>query len=141
MNQLHEPVLLKETIEALQEKIAEYKAREAVRRFSGAGKRDVRREVSRGARADTGEVPGPEPSPSEVAMGGEKREEILRAMSGLSPDYCRVIELVQLGRLPMDTVADMMGRTPQATRRLYSRAIGRLADLLHYDRGESSDGR
>jgi RNA polymerase sigma-70 factor (subfamily 1) len=122
-------------------KIAEFKAREAARRFSGAQKRDARREVSRGARADTGAHPAPDPSPSEVAMGEEKRDEILGAMSDLSPDYRRVIELVQLGRLPIGTVAEMMGRTPQATRRLYSRALGRLADLLHYHRGESSDGR
>ena len=121
-------------------KIAEFKAREAVRRHSGARKRDARREVSRGARADTGALPAQSPSPSEVAMGEEKRDEILQALSGLSSDDRRVIELVQLGRLPIGTVAEMMGRTPQATRRLYSRALGRLADLLHYDRGESSDG-
>ena len=120
-------------------KIAELKAKEAVRRFSGTMKRDATREVSRDARAATGNVPGCGPSPSEVAMGEEKREEIIAAMAGLPPDYRRVIELLQLGRLPLETVASMLGRTPQATRRLYSRALGRLADRLDPKREDETN--
>jgi len=122
-------------------KIAELKAKEAVRRYSGTMKRDANREVSRGGRAATADAPGLGPSPSEVAMGEEKRDEIIAAMAELPHDYRRVIELLQLGRLPLETVAAMLGRTPQATRRLHSRAIGRLADRLGRKREDDTDER
>lgn len=122
-------------------KIAEMKAREAVRRYTGTMKRDPGREVTRDGRVPTANVPGAAPRPSEVAMGEEKRDEVIAAMAELPPDYRRVIELLQIGQLPIETVAAMLGRTPQATRRLHSRAIGRLADRLDPKREDKSDER
>ena len=110
-------------------KIAEYKAREAVKRYAGTEKRDVGREVSRGARPDTQRFLGAMPSPSQLAMASERGEAIRAALQALPEDYRRVIELMQGEGLDLDGCAAQLGRSRQATAKLYSRALSRLAEL------------
>ena len=115
--------------------IAEWKAHEAVRRFAGTAKRGAAKELSRGARRDTAEVPGAVPSPSEAAVGRERAEAVRRAMSALSDDHRHVLTLVQADHLTLAQAAVLLGRSHDATKKLYARALARLAELLHVDRG------
>ena len=112
-------------------RIAEWKAREAVRRFAGTARRDARREVSRGGRPDTAVAAAADgPSPSGVASARERSERVLRALDRLEPDHRQVIRLVQLDGLRIAEAAELMGRSRDATKKLYGRALARLADVL-----------
>lgn len=101
-----------------------------------AAKRDPRREVpiptgTRGA--------GPaldQPSPSEDAMAGEEAARVRAARESLSPDHRTVIALVHDEGLTLAKVGERMGRSADATRKLYSRAFAELATRLGVD-GES----
>lgn len=121
-------------------RIAELKAREAVRRYAGAAKRNVGQEVTRGQRPETALVPGAGPSPSEQAIAGERQDQIHRAMERLPDDYRRVLTLIQLDHVSLDTAATLMSRSRQAVKKLYSRALARLADLVELTgKGEADD--
>lgn len=114
--------------------IAEFKAREAVRRYAGAEKRAAGREVSRGARRDTAEVAGVGASPSQVAIAGERAEAVRRAMAALPDDHRHVLQLVQVDHLSIEHAAVLMGRSRDAVKKLYGRALSRLAAALGLDR-------
>ena len=102
----------------------------AVRRFAGTKKRDVGQEVTRGARKDTADFQGRSPTPSEVAQAEERREQIQLALGNLPPDYRRVLQLIQVDGLTVDAAAALLGRSRQATKKLYARALARLADEI-----------
>ena len=114
--------------------IAERKAREAIRHYAAAAKRDVRRERSRGLRPDTNRVPGAGPTPSEVAVGKELAAEVSRAMAALPEDYREILTLVRIDGMTLQDATAVLGRTYEATKKLYGRAISRLADLLEESR-------
>lgn len=116
-------------------RIAELKAREAVRRYAGTDKRDVKLEVTRGRRVETERVPGRDPSPSKHAAADERQDQISAAMNELPDDYARVLRLVQIEQVPLDAAAHLMGRSRQAVKKLYSRALARLADLIDLEEG------
>ena len=107
--------------------IAEYKAREAVRHHRGAAKRDAGREVSRGGRPDTAQVRGSGRTPSQILSAREEFNQVRQAMKALPDDYRQVLQLVQLDHLPLKEAAVMMGRSYEATKKLYGRAVAALA--------------
>ena len=114
-------------------RIAELKAREAVRRYVAVEKRDVRRELSRGARLDTGRFPGRGPTPSEVAVGKERGEAIHQAVADLPDDYRTILFLVRVEGMTLKHAAEIMDRSHAATKKLYGRALSRLASLVNLD--------
>jgi RNA polymerase sigma-70 factor (ECF subfamily) len=114
--------------------IAERKAKEAVRHYAAAAKRDVRRERSRGLRPDTNRVAGAAPTPSEVAVGKERATDVARAMAVLPEDYRAVVSLVRVEGMTLQDAAGVLGRSYEATKKLYGRALSRLADLLDVKR-------
>lgn len=114
--------------------IAEFKARDAIRRYVAAEKRDVRREASRGARPETRMFLGSGPTPSQAAVGQEREAAVLRAMDGLPDDYRQVLHLVRGSGITLKEAAEVMGRSHEATKKLYGRAVSRLADLLQGNR-------
>jgi RNA polymerase sigma-70 factor (ECF subfamily) len=120
-------------------RIAELKAREAIRRYVGAEKRDVHRERSRGMRPDTAKFKGEGPTPSEVAIAHEERDDLHEALQSLPDDYRHVIQLVRFDGLTLKDTAVLMGRSHDAVKKLYGRALSRLADVLSADRGEARD--
>jgi RNA polymerase sigma-70 factor (ECF subfamily) len=111
-------------------RIAEFKLKEAVRAYLGTRKRADVREVSRGGRPDTSAFLGDSPSPSEVAQGNEMRDAAAKAMKTLPPDYREILRLVQVEGLTLKLAAVRMGRSHEATKKLYGRALGRFAELL-----------
>jgi RNA polymerase sigma-70 factor (ECF subfamily) len=111
-------------------RIAELKAREALRAHAGTGKRAVGREVARDLLRDSSVAAAAGPSPSEAAMGVEQRGEVLRALATLSPDHREVIRLARIEGHSIAEVASRMGRSTDAVKRLYGRALARLARAL-----------
>jgi RNA polymerase sigma-70 factor (ECF subfamily) len=102
--------------------------------YRATGKRQVGREVrlesadSSGA-GNAGLVAGTS-SPSTEAMAHEKAEAVARALERLPEDYRRVITLRNQERREFDDIGRLMDRSPDAARRLWSRAIERLQQEL-----------
>lgn len=111
-------------------KIADLKAREAIRAFLGTRKRADVREISRSGRPDTAAFVAAGPSPSEVAQGNELREAALRAMAALPEDYREILRLVQSEGLTLKDAAERMGRTHDAAKKLYGRALRKFAESI-----------
>ena len=109
--------------------IVDLKAREAARQHAGTEKRAVAREVTRGARGDTNGFAGPFPSPSQEAIGREAEALLNRVMAQLPEDYGTVLRLVYEEGRSLDDVGQRMGRSRDAVRVLYGRALARLSGL------------
>jgi len=111
-------------------RIAEYKAKEAARHHLDAAKRAADRELSRHERLETKAFGGREPTPSAHAMAAETEEAVKRAMGGLPDDYQTVLRLVHEHDLTMAEAGEQMGRGADAARKLYGRAVARLAEQM-----------
>jgi RNA polymerase sigma-70 factor (ECF subfamily) len=110
--------------------IALYKLREEIRRFRETRRRGESREVTKGARPDTLYFQGGGPSPSEFAMGRELELRLEAAMARLAPDYREALTLVQAKRLTLREAAERMGRSREAMKKLYARAVAKLAAMM-----------
>ena len=69
-------------------------------------------------------------SPSTAAVVREQQEHLYRAMNTLREDERRVIELRNWQRLSFAKIGEQMGRSAGAARKLWSRAIVRLKEIL-----------
>lgn len=100
------------------------------RRYLGTGKRQVSREISLAGDSssnDAGQqLPAGSPSPSGFAMEREQKEELESALARLPDDYRQVITLRYQDEQSFDEIGIIMGRTPDAARKLWSRAMERL---------------
>ncbi|MFO0806889.1 MAG: sigma-70 family RNA polymerase sigma factor [Gemmataceae bacterium] len=104
------------------------------RHYKATGKRELKREValpgdtpsglSGGLAADT-------PTPSVEAMAEERAEAVRRAVDRLPEDYRRVILLRNREDRPFDEIARLMGRSENAVRKLWFRAV----ELLQHELG------
>lgn len=72
-------------------------------------------------------------TPSQDAAAREQLELVERAFDELPADYREVITLARIVRLKHPEIAERMGRTPVATRRLLNRALARLSSALVRD--------
>ena len=108
-------------------RIAERKARETLRTHAGTAKRSIRREVSGDGRPDPHEAASKWPSPSQFAMTEERRAEVLQTLATLPPDYGEVLRLTQFEGLSLRDAAERMGRSRDATKKLFGRAMIRFA--------------
>lgn len=114
--------------------IAEFKAREAVRRHAGTAKRRLGREVSAAPGAEPAVAHDDAPTPSEVAIGREQQSAARAALKALPEDYRHVLTLVQVNGLPLADAAALLGRSYEATKKLYGRALSRYAEVLAVER-------
>ncbi len=110
-------------------RIVELKAKEQVRHHIRQRRR-AQSELSRGARPETRDFPGREATPSAHAIARETQAAMFAAMETLPPAYGDVLRLVHDQGFAIEEAATTLGRTPEATRKLYSRAIGRLGQVL-----------
>jgi RNA polymerase sigma-70 factor (ECF subfamily) len=118
--------------------IADLKAKAAAHRHGGTAKRAAHREVSRNLRPETGQFVGGVPSPSQVAIAAELKELARRAMVSLPDDYRQVLSLAREEQLPLREVAERMGRSREAVKKLYGRALFRFTEAFDKLRGGSS---
>jgi RNA polymerase sigma-70 factor (ECF subfamily) len=110
--------------------IARHRALEAARRHGGAEMRRFQREVTRGNRKDTADFAHPGPSPSEAAVSLETAERVRAAMDALPDDYREVLRLARLEGLSLREVAERMGRSREAVKKLYGRALCRCRQVF-----------
>jgi RNA polymerase sigma-70 factor (ECF subfamily) len=111
-------------------KIVERKVADEVRRHSRVKKRSVKREVRFATAAEHLEADRAQPTPSQAAGDAEESAALRAVIEGLSPDHATVIRLVHQEGLSLVEAGRRMGRSPDATRMLYGRAMHRLADRL-----------
>ena len=104
-------------------RIVELKIKEVVRRYAGTQRRDVAREVSNSRLPPSRGIVSPAPTPSEVLAGEELKDAVRRALKRLSAEHQRVLRLLQGDGLSLDHAAAALGRTREATRKLYARAL------------------
>ncbi len=121
-------------------RIVDFKVREAMREYLDVSRRDVRRERARGARPNTSRFAGASPTPSQVAMGAELADRARRALEHLSDDYRCVLRLVQVEGTNLQEVSRVMGRSYEAVKKLYGRAITRFRDLLSEETNRAPRG-
>lgn len=106
----------------------------ALRFYEGAGKRRAGREVALDAEdsveALEGGVAASDPSPSAQAMAREAAGQLERALAGLPEAYRQVIHWRIWERLPFEEIGRRSGRSPEAARKLWARAVELLRQLL-----------
>jgi RNA polymerase sigma-70 factor (ECF subfamily) len=110
--------------------IADRKLQEEIRRHAGAAKRSAGREVTRGQRPDTALFGGGQRTPSVAAMRSEDAMRVRSAMARLSDDDRTVIQLVLERGMSLREVAESMGRSREAAKKLYGRAIVKLRRIV-----------
>jgi RNA polymerase sigma-70 factor, ECF subfamily len=103
------------------------------RRFTGAAKRDPRREVKLDGRDDSS--PGLQladaiPTPSRILVAEEEQRELLAAIDRLPGHYRDAILLRHRDGMSYAEIGEKLGRTPEAVRKLWARAIELLQELL-----------
>jgi RNA polymerase sigma-70 factor (ECF subfamily) len=69
-------------------------------------------------------------SPSKVARRNERFDRLQEALLGLSPDHRKVIELSRIEGLKVKEIAERMGRSPEAVRKLILRALDDLKRIF-----------
>jgi RNA polymerase sigma-70 factor (ECF subfamily) len=111
-------------------RIVERKVSDEVRRHARVKKRSAQREVRWATKAQHLEPDLSQPTPSQVVGDDERADALREAVAGLDPDHANVIRLVHEEGLTLVDAGRRMGRTPDATRMLYGRAMQRLADRL-----------
>jgi len=114
-------------------RIVDLKARQLVRHHAGTARRAVQAEVTRGRRPTVAAAEGASASPSQVAMGAELRAAVQGAIEQLPPQYREVLVLVQTEGLSTAEAAARLGKTRDAVKGLYSRALASLARKLGLD--------
>ena len=98
------------------------KIRDKHRFHVGAG-RDVRREAPAAGEAIDDVLASTAGSPSRGAMAAEIAGTVREALAALSEDHREVITLARIVGLPHQVIAEVMGRSEQATRQLLGRAL------------------
>jgi RNA polymerase sigma-70 factor (ECF subfamily) len=104
-------------------KIVELKVRERLRHYAGTAKRAVAREVTRAQRPETAQFRAGGPSPSQVAIAAELAELAERVLRQLPLDYQEVLRLVREEECTLAEAGRRMGRSCDAAKKLYGRAL------------------
>ena len=113
--------------------ILERRVTDEVRRHAGAKKRDAKREVRLATEAARLEADRGQATPSGLVRDAEESARLRAVVDSLSEDYAAIIRLVHHEGLTLVEAGARMGRTPDATRMLYNRAMDRLADRMGGD--------
>jgi RNA polymerase sigma-70 factor (ECF subfamily) len=103
---------------------------DAVRHHAGSKKRQAKREVRLVTEAARLEPDRRQVTPSVEVRGAEEAARLRAVVDSLPDDYAAVIRLVHREGLTLVEAGACLGRTPDATRMLYNRAMDRLADRM-----------
>jgi len=106
----------------------------SVRTYRGTQMRDVRREISLEAietnNGGAKRIPSGEETPSTEAARAERARLAAEAFEQLPPQYREVIRLRNVERLKFGEIGKLTGRTEDAARQLWLRAIDQLRERL-----------
>lgn len=105
------------------------------RRYTGTGKRDPRREVmlNRDDSASGMQLTGGDPTPSRILVAQEEQRELLDAINRLPGHYRDAILFRHRDGMSYAEIGEKLGRTPEAVRKLWARAVELLQELLESD--------
>jgi len=103
--------------------IADNRMRDEIKRHAGAAKRSTDREVTRAQRPETAYLQAAQGTPSAVAAAAEQVARVQDAMQSLSEDHREVLRLALEEGLSLRECALRMGRTREAMKKLYGRAV------------------
>jgi RNA polymerase sigma-70 factor, ECF subfamily len=92
--------------------------------------REVSLTISDSSTQDPGQPRAGTPSPSMALMRGEETEALERALEQLPEDYRRVIHLRYREEQSFEAIAELMKRSQNAVRKLWTRAIESLQEKL-----------
>ena len=120
--------------------VATNQARKAIRRHLATAKRSRRQEVSKAQRLDTAMHTLDTVTPSQVIMAEELQENIRGALRALPDDYREVLRLCREEQLTIREAALRMGRSREATKKLYGRALTKFAEILKKLQGDVHGG-
>jgi RNA polymerase sigma-70 factor (ECF subfamily) len=106
-------------------RLLSHRAAKFGRRYRTTQKRRVERE---GAMAGPAMAAGPSdaPTPSVALIADEQADRLRRALERLPEDYRRVVTLRYVEQFSFEEIGRRMGRTPNAARLLWLRAIERV---------------
>ncbi|HEY7315280.1 MAG TPA: sigma-70 family RNA polymerase sigma factor [Gemmataceae bacterium] len=106
----------------------------AVRFYAGTDKRQVGREVGLGAKdtddALANRAVDPAPSPGSELIAQEEANEVRQALGRLTEDHRQVIRWRSWERLSFEEIGQRLGRSAEAARKLWTRAVDELAKTL-----------
>lgn len=114
--------------------ILKHNLADLIRRYRDASKRSISRERSLDAGLECGDFSAgavdPYPTPSSASIERETIGAVREAMSRLPADERAVIVLRHFESLPFQEVGQRLDRSPEAARKLCSRALDRLQHML-----------
>ena len=110
------------------QKILRHKLLDEVRRHMRVGKRDARREERLGT--DAAVVDGGQPSPSVDVDAAERSAALRGAIDDLASDHATVVRLIHQEGLTLVEAGARMGRSADAARKLYGRALVQLGSRI-----------
>jgi RNA polymerase sigma-70 factor (ECF subfamily) len=114
--------------------LLEHRLANFARRFRQTGKRGIGREVALQTDDSSASLShglaGDEPTPSRELMAREELEALESVLARLPDDYRQVIALRYQDQMPFEEIGRLMGRSADAVRKLWWRALGRLQDEL-----------
>jgi RNA polymerase sigma-70 factor, ECF subfamily len=105
-------------------------AKDAARQYQSRQKRMISREVPLDGVEGTGHYMAPTESPSRIASTSEETVRLQRAIADLPKEYRQVIVLRSLERRSLAEVGEIMGRSEEAVRKLFGRALVQLQKLM-----------
>ncbi len=108
--------------------IVEHKVIDEVRKHTEAAMRDARREERLGTGADVAATG--QPSPSGEVAAEEESASVRAEVDRLPSDYATVIRLIHQEGLTLVEAGSRMGRSADAVRKLYGRALACLVDRV-----------
>src|SRR5262245_11894441 len=105
------------------------------RRYTGTGKRDPRRDgmLKRDASAGGLQLTGADATPSRILVAEEEQRELLNAINRLPGHYRDAILFRHRDGMSYAEIGEKLGRTPEAVRKLWARAVELLQELLEAD--------
>src|SRR5262249_28107744 len=113
--------------------IARYEALDLLRYWHQDARNKAREQPLAAVSALGQQVADDSSGPAEKASRRERAARLLAALERLPPDYQEVLRLRNSESLGFAKVAALMGRSDQAVRQLWMRAIKRLRDELGED--------
>ena len=120
--------------------IVDNKIRDAVRFHVGTARRAMGRETTRSSRPVTAALRLSDDTPSRAAMGVENKARVRAALEKLPPDYRDVLRLARLEGLNLKQASEQMGRSHDAVKKLYGRALCQLKTILSQNEENRDDG-
>jgi RNA polymerase sigma-70 factor (ECF subfamily) len=114
--------------------VLRHNLRDCARRYRGADKRDVRREVplAAGSASSAPALPlaADDTGPDGALLAAERAQRLERAVARLSEEHQQALRLRNQEDLSFEEVGRRLGRSAEAARKLWARALARLAEAL-----------